>query len=145
MAMALLLSPTVSFLASGASASPPRARALPTANAVSVPASRLQCKNLASLQSPLNASFTKKRPVSVHASAEAGAEEAGTDQPEEPKPVASIETMPLETKQKMIMEQRAKMKLAKKLRQRRRRLVQKRRLRKKGRWPPSKMKKLKNV
>lgn len=53
--------------------------------------------------------------------------------------------MPLETKQKMIMEQRAKMKLAKKLRQRRRRLVQKRRLRKKGRWPPSKMKKLKNV
>lgn len=107
-------------------------------------APRLQCKNLSS-QSPLNASFTKKRLVSVHASAEAGAEEAGTDQPEEPKPTVSIETMPLETKQKMIMEQRAKMKLAKKLRQRRRRLVQKRRLRKKGRWPPSKMKKLKNV
>ena len=38
-----------------------------------------------------------------------------------------------------------RMALAKKLRQRRRRLVQKRRLRKKGRWPPSKMKKLKNV
>ncbi|XP_006645769.1 50S ribosomal protein 5, chloroplastic [Oryza brachyantha] len=143
--MALLLSPTVSFLA----ACPPRARALPAAaaslNVVSVHASRLQCKNLASLQNPLSASFTNKRPVSVHASAEAGAEEAGTDQPEEPKPAASIETMPLETKQKMIMEQRAKMKLAKKLRQRRRRLVQKRRLRKKGRWPPSKMKKLKNV
>ncbi|BAD81162.1 ribosomal protein, chloroplast -like [Oryza sativa Japonica Group] len=143
--MALLLSPTVSFLASS-SASPPRARALPaSANVAStIPAPRLQCKNLSS-QSPLNASFTKKRLVSVHASAEAGAEEAGTDQPEEPKPTVSIETMPLETKQKMIMEQRAKMKLAKKLRQRRRRLVQKRRLRKKGRWPPSKMKKLKNV
>uniref|UniRef100_A0A0E0JH35 50S ribosomal protein 5, chloroplastic n=1 Tax=Oryza punctata TaxID=4537 RepID=A0A0E0JH35_ORYPU len=146
MAMALLLSPTISFLASS-SASPPRARALPAAANVAstIPASMLQCKNLSSLQSPLNASFTKKRLVSVHASAEAGAEEAGTDQPEEPKPAVSIETMPLETKQKMIMEQRAKMKLAKKLRQRRRRLVQKRRLRKKGRWPPSKMKKLKNV
>uniref|UniRef100_A0A0D9UZP2 50S ribosomal protein 5, chloroplastic n=1 Tax=Leersia perrieri TaxID=77586 RepID=A0A0D9UZP2_9ORYZ len=140
--MALLLFPTVSFLAS-----PPRARPLPAAaNVVStIPATRLHCKSHSSLQSPLNTSFTKKRPVSVHASAEAGAEEAGTDKPEEPKPAASIETMPLETKQKMIMEQRAKMKLAKKLRQRRRRLVQKRRLRKKGRWPPSKMKKLKNV
>lgn len=53
--------------------------------------------------------------------------------------------MPLESKQKMIMEQRARMKLAKKLRQRRKRLVRKRKLRKKGRWPPSKMKKLKNV
>jgi 50S ribosomal protein 5 len=45
----------------------------------------------------------------------------------------------------MIAGQRARMKLAKKLRQRRKRLVRKRRLRKKGRWPPSKMKKLKNV
>ncbi|KAL5222020.1 hypothetical protein ABZP36_026733 [Zizania latifolia] len=143
--MALLLSPTVSFLASS-SASPPRARALPAAaNVVPIPASRLQCKNLASLQSPLNASLTKKRPVSVHASAEAGTDAPDADQPEEPKPAASIESMPLESKQKMIMEQRARMKLAKKLRQRRRRLVQKRRLRKKGRWPPSKMKKLKNV
>jgi 50S ribosomal protein 5 len=53
--------------------------------------------------------------------------------------------MPLESKQKMILEQRARMKAAKKLRQRRRRLVQKRRLRKKGSWPPSKMKKLKNI
>ncbi|KAL5226264.1 hypothetical protein ABZP36_014529 [Zizania latifolia] len=117
---------------------------LPFVRAV-VAASRLQCKNLASLQSPLNASFSKKRPVSVHASAESGADTPDADQPEETKLAASIESMPLESKQKMIMEQRARMKLAKKLRQRRRRLVQKRRLRKKGRWPPSKMKKLKNV
>lgn len=113
-----------------------------------VAASRLQCKNIASLQNPLNVtathvSFTKKRPVLVHASTEAGA--ADTEQSEKPKPAASIEDMPLESKQQMILEQRARMKLAKKLRQRRRRLVQKRRLRKKGRWPPSKMRKLKNV
>ncbi|XP_062196664.1 large ribosomal subunit protein cL37-like [Phragmites australis] len=143
--MALLLSPTVSFLASP---SPPHSRALSTAPAatiVSCSTPRLQCKNLVSLQSPLNVtatcvSFAKKRPVLVHA-----ATEGSEAQPEEPKTVAKIEEMPLESKQKMIMEQRARMKLAKKLRQRRKRLVRKRRLRKKGRWPPSKMKKLKNV
>ena len=59
--------------------------------------------------------------------------------------MTKIEDMPLESKQKMIMEQRARMKLAKKLRQRRKRLLCKRKLRKKGRWPPSKMKKLKHV
>ncbi|EES02778.1 hypothetical protein BDA96_03G138900 [Sorghum bicolor] len=143
--MALLLSPTVSFLVSPAA---PRSRALSTAANVSYPASRLQCKNLSSLQSPLNvtatcASFAEKRPVLVHATADGS--EAGAEQPEEPKPVTKIEDMPLESKQKMIMEQRARMKLAKKLRQRRKRLLRKRKLRKKGRWPPSKMKKLKNV
>nr|CAB3476922.1 unnamed protein product [Digitaria exilis] len=143
--MALIISPTVSFLASP---SAPRSRALPAAANVSYPAPRLQCKNLASLQSHLNvtatcASFVEKRVVLVCATAEGG--EADGEQPEEPKPAVKIEEMPLESKQKMIMEQRAKMKLAKKLRQRRKRLVRKRRLRKKGRWPPSKMKKLKNV
>jgi 50S ribosomal protein 5 len=101
-------------------------------------APRLRCQGLPFLQSPL-----KKRLVPVHAAADGG--EAGAEQPEEPKPVTKIEEMPLESKQKMIMEQRARMKLAKKLRQRRKRLVRKRKLRKKGRWPPSKMKKLKNV
>ncbi|XP_002443230.2 50S ribosomal protein 5, chloroplastic [Sorghum bicolor] len=105
-------------------------------------------ENLSSLQGPLNvtstcASFAEKRPVLVHATAEGS--EAGAEQPEEPKPVTKIEDMPLESKQKMIMEQRARMKLAKKLRQRRKRLLCKRKLRKKGRWPPSKMKKLKHV
>lgn len=113
-----------------------------------VAAPRLRCKSLPFLQSPLNvtatcASLAEKRLVLVHAAAEGG--EAGAEQPEEPKPVTKIEEMPLESKQKMIMEQRARMKLAKKLRQRRKRLVRKRKLRKKGRWPPSKMKKLKNV
>jgi 50S ribosomal protein 5 len=115
------------------------------AHCTTVAARRLQCKNLGPLQSPLNVtanrySFTDKRPVLVHAATESDA-----GQPEEPKPAIKIEEMPLESKQKMIMEQRARMKLAKKLRQRRKRLVRKRRLRKKGRWPPSKMKKLKNV
>uniref|UniRef100_A0A804QGU8 50S ribosomal protein 5, chloroplastic n=1 Tax=Zea mays TaxID=4577 RepID=A0A804QGU8_MAIZE len=106
--MALLLSPTVSFLVSP---SAPRPRALSAAANVSYPEGS----------------------------------EAGAEQPEEPKPATKIEEMPLESKQKMIMEQRARMKLAKKLRQRRKRLLRKRKLRKKGRWPPSKMKKLKNV
>lgn len=59
--------------------------------------------------------------------------------------VVSVESLPLESKQQMILEQRLKMKLAKKIRLRRKRLVRKRRMRKKGRWPPSKMKKNKNV
>ncbi|CAL4964152.1 unnamed protein product [Urochloa decumbens] len=136
--MALLLSPTVSFLASP---STPRSRALSAAN-VSFPGPRLQCKNLLNITATC-LSFAEKRPVAAHATADGS--EADGEQPEEPKPATKIEEMPLESKQKMIMEQRAKMKLAKKLRQRRKRLVRKRRLRKKGRWPPSKMKKLKNV
>ncbi|TVU20894.1 hypothetical protein EJB05_30495, partial [Eragrostis curvula] len=139
--MALLVSPAVSFLASPS-------RVISTASTVSYAAPRPQCKILTSLPSPLNvtatcASFAEKRPVLVHAAADGSAAEA--EQPEEAKPVVKIEQMPLETKLKMIEEQRARMKPAKKLRQRRKRLVRKRNLRKKGRWPPSKMKKLKNV
>ncbi|KAK8925655.1 hypothetical protein KSP39_PZI018090 [Platanthera zijinensis] len=58
---------------------------------------------------------------------------------------ASIESLPLESKERMLLEQKLRMKLAKKIRLRRKRLVRKRRMRKKGRWPPSKMKKNKNV
>ena len=43
------------------------------------------------------------------------------------------------------LEKKMKMKVAKNIRLRRKKLVHKRRLRKKGRWPPSKMKKLSNV
>nr|DAD43069.1 TPA_asm: hypothetical protein HUJ06_001299 [Nelumbo nucifera] len=57
----------------------------------------------------------------------------------------SVEKLPLESKLQMMQEQKLKMKLAKKIRLRRKRLVRKRRMRKKGRWPPSKMKKNKNV
>ncbi|XP_058079144.1 large ribosomal subunit protein cL37 alpha isoform X2 [Magnolia sinica] len=59
--------------------------------------------------------------------------------------IVSIENLPLESKQQMMLEQKLRMKLAKKIRLRRKRLVRKRRMRKKGRWPPSKMKKNKNV
>lgn len=56
-----------------------------------------------------------------------------------------VEDLPLESKQQLLLEARLRMRLAKKIRLRRKRLVMKRRLRKKGRWPPSKMKKNKNV
>ncbi|CAL0323502.1 unnamed protein product [Lupinus luteus] len=61
------------------------------------------------------------------------------------KVVVAVDKLPLESKLKEREEQRLRMKLAKKIRLRRKRLVRKRKLRKKGRWPPSKMKKLKNV
>ncbi|KAI3676178.1 hypothetical protein L1987_85779 [Smallanthus sonchifolius] len=57
----------------------------------------------------------------------------------------SVEELPLESKLELKLQQKMKMKLAKKIRLRRKRLVRKRQLRKKGRWPPSKMKKNKNV
>ncbi|KAJ6426065.1 hypothetical protein OIU84_026613 [Salix udensis] len=58
--------------------------------------------------------------------------------------VVSVDKLPLESKLQG-REQKMKMKLARKIRLRRNRLVRKRRMRKKGRWLPSKMKKLKNV
>ncbi|OIW09479.1 hypothetical protein TanjilG_23058 [Lupinus angustifolius] len=64
---------------------------------------------------------------------------------ESTKEAVSVDKLPLESKLKEREEQRLRMKLAKKIRLRRKRLVRKRKLRKKGRWPPSKMKKLKNV
>ncbi|KAF5750332.1 50S ribosomal protein 5 chloroplastic [Tripterygium wilfordii] len=68
--------------------------------------------------------------------------EPPSDNKEESVP---IDKLPLELKLQERMKQKMKMKMAKKIRLRRKRLVRKRRLRKKGRWPPSKMKKLKNV
>ncbi|XWS57191.1 hypothetical protein CRYUN_Cryun09bG0152300 [Craigia yunnanensis] len=61
------------------------------------------------------------------------------------KEALSVEQLPLESKMQQMMEQKMRMKLAKKIRLRRKRLLRKRKMRKKGRWPPSKMKKLKNV
>ncbi|KAJ8770407.1 hypothetical protein K2173_015021 [Erythroxylum novogranatense] len=68
--------------------------------------------------------------------------EAGEESKEK---LVSVDKLPLESKLQERMEQKMRMKMAKKIRLRRKRLVRKRRLRKKGRWPPSKMKKLKNV
>ncbi|KAG6621153.1 50S ribosomal protein 5 alpha, chloroplastic [Carya illinoinensis] len=77
--------------------------------------------------------------------ATAGEPTSNSKEDAENKEVVSVDKLPLESKLQERMEQKLKMKLAKKIRLRRNRLVRKRRLRKKGRWPPSKMKKLKNV
>ncbi|XP_022036975.2 50S ribosomal protein 5, chloroplastic [Helianthus annuus] len=87
----------------------------------------------------------------VKASAEIDGAEAN-DLPSETKDESSssssslsVEELPLESKLELKLQQKMKMKLAKKIRLRRKRLVRKRQLRKKGRWPPSKMRKNKNV
>lgn len=56
-----------------------------------------------------------------------------------------LDNLPLDSKLQLKLEQKMKMKFSKKIRLRRKKLVRKRRMRKKGRWPPSKMNKLKNV
>ncbi|CDP14336.1 unnamed protein product [Coffea canephora] len=81
--------------------------------------------------------------------AKASAEGANSDGPELPSESEEedvpIQNLPLESKLQLKLEQKMRMKLAKKIRLRRKKLVRKRRLRKKGRWPPSKLKKNKNV
>ncbi|KAI4300947.1 hypothetical protein L6164_034272 [Bauhinia variegata] len=94
--------------------------------------------------------FTVERTgaVIVRVAADAGgttSAEDGDSPAESKKEDVPVDKLPLESKLKEREEQRLKMKLAKKIRLRRKRLVRKRRMRKKGRWPPSKMKKLKNV
>lgn len=77
-----------------------------------------------------------------------GAEPESTKPPPPPETKDEslpVEELPLESKLQLKLDQKMKMKLAKKIRLRRKRLVRKRHLRKKGRWPPSKMKKNKNV
>ncbi|XP_021745582.1 50S ribosomal protein 5 alpha, chloroplastic-like [Chenopodium quinoa] len=69
----------------------------------------------------------------------------GGDQSADVEDKKSVENLPLESKLQLKLEQKIKMKMAKKIRLRRNRLMRKRKMRKKGRWPPSKMKKLKNV
>ncbi|EOY08928.1 Uncharacterized protein TCM_024207 isoform 2, partial [Theobroma cacao] len=90
----------------------------------------------------------KRLLMTVKASA---ASTGGEPQPQPPseskKEALPVEQLPLESESKaqQMMEQKMRMKLAKKIRLRRKRLLRKRKMRKKGRWPPSKMKKLKNV
>ncbi|PKI58958.1 hypothetical protein CRG98_020704 [Punica granatum] len=70
----------------------------------------------------------------------------GAEPPPESKEEAKpVDKLPLESKLQERMEQKMRMKMAKKIRLRRKRLMRKRHMRKKGRWPLSKMKKLKNV
>ncbi|KAL5707697.1 hypothetical protein ACHQM5_018566 [Ranunculus cassubicifolius] len=82
----------------------------------------------------------------VRASADIDGATGSPDPPPEAKEeVVPVENLPLESKLQEKLDAKLRMKLAKKIRLRRKRLVRKRRMRKKGRWPPSKMKKNKNV
>ncbi|KFK34927.1 hypothetical protein AALP_AA5G212000 [Arabis alpina] len=109
----------------------------------------VEYKNRVSL-SAYNLRTSHGRAVIVKASA-SGVDGAEPESNEEPKTVVTavpVDKLPLESKEakeKLLLELRLKMKLAKKIRLRRKRLVRKRKMRKKGRWPPSKMKKNKNV
>ncbi|XP_028766797.1 50S ribosomal protein 5, chloroplastic [Neltuma alba] len=84
------------------------------------------------------------RADSADADGAASADEGGSP-PQGTGEVVPVDKLTLESKLREREEQRLRMKMAKKIRLRRKRLVRKRRMRKKGRWPPSKMKKLKNV
>ncbi|KAG9444258.1 hypothetical protein H6P81_015598 [Aristolochia fimbriata] len=133
----------------------PSSSSYPSMAMVANPSSRLQRGKLNLQPSFLDRAWfctrtvrEKGQLVVVRASSEidgAGAEGSESPPAKPSEESVSFENLPLESKQQMILEQRMKMKLAKKIRLRRKRLVRKRRMRKKGRWPPSKMKKNKNV
>lgn len=92
--------------------------------------------------------YVKKTSAVIVRAADADGEASADDDgspPESKKEALPVDQLPLESKLREREEQRLRMKMAKKIRLRRKRLVRKRRMRKKGRWPPSKMKKLKNV
>lgn len=100
----------------------------------------------------IRTSFLIKRTGSVIVHASSDVDGLGGEPPSDSKEetesmeeVVPVSKLPLESKLNERMEQKLRMKLAKKIRLRRKRLLRKRTMRKKGRWPPSKMKKLKNV
>ncbi|KAL3632609.1 hypothetical protein CASFOL_025593 [Castilleja foliolosa] len=101
----------------------------------------------------IQAPFTLNKRSALIAKASSDGNGTGSTGPEAPTTPPSdskeksvpVENLPLESKLQLLQEQKMKMKLAKKIRLRRKRLVRKRHLRKKGRWPPSKLKKNKNV
>ncbi|KAH0723345.1 hypothetical protein KY289_006389 [Solanum tuberosum] len=86
----------------------------------------------------------KERSVLI-AKAASDIDSGDSDNLESDEESLSVDNLPLESKLQLKLEQKMKMKLAKNIRLRRKKLVRKRRLRKKGRWPPSKLKKNKNV
>ncbi|PIA53178.1 hypothetical protein AQUCO_00900048v1 [Aquilegia coerulea] len=107
----------------------------------------LQPKAFSALRVCMRFSIQERGAFIVRASSDidgTGGASAGPP-PELKEEVVPVENLPLESKQQLMLEQKLRMKLAKKIRLRRKRLVRKRRMRKKGRWPPSKMKKNKNV
>ncbi|NP_001235409.1 50S ribosomal protein 5, chloroplastic-like [Glycine max] len=136
--------------------SPLHSPLLPSSSTFALPTTSASRTNVILPPKPLNGvriSTPKRRTESVIVSAAAedasSAVEGGSPPPppaeSEKESGASVEKLPLESKVKEREEQKLRMKLAKKIRLRRKRLLRKRKLRKKGRWPPSKMKKLKNV
>uniref|UniRef100_M4CGC0 BZIP domain-containing protein n=1 Tax=Brassica campestris TaxID=3711 RepID=M4CGC0_BRACM len=142
--MALLCFNSLAPLPSLSSSSSPRLQLSSLASSVFIlKPNIIESKNRVSL-SGYNLSNSHGRAAIVKAVA-SGVDGAEPEEP--PKTVVSVDKLPLESKEakeKQLLEQRMKMKLAKKIRLHRKRLVRKRKLRKKGRWPPSKMKKLKN-
>ncbi|KAJ4905045.1 hypothetical protein Rs2_18996 [Raphanus sativus] len=127
--------------------SPPRLQVSSFASPVlGLKPNTVETKNRVSL-SAYSLSISNGRAAIVKAAASSGVDGAAEPESSE-EPPKTVDKLPLESKEakeKLLLEQRMKMKLAKKIRLRRKRLVRKRKLRKKGRWPPSKMKKLKNV
>ncbi|KAL1191531.1 Large ribosomal subunit protein cL37 [Cardamine amara subsp. amara] len=147
--MALLCFSSLPSLSS--SSSPRILQPSPFASPVlSLKPNAVESKNRVSLSAyNLSSSHGRAAIVKVAASGVDGTE---SESNEEPKTVVAaavpVDKLPLESKEakeKLLLELRMKMKLAKKVRLRRKRLVRKRKMRKKGRWPPSKMKKNKNV
>ncbi|XP_026656234.2 50S ribosomal protein 5 alpha, chloroplastic isoform X1 [Phoenix dactylifera] len=106
-----------------------------------------QRRSLNGVSIPAPFPFGEKRSLITRASSETDGNDGSELVPpsEGAAEAISVENLPLESKLQMMLEQKRRMKLAKKIRLRRKRLVRKRRMRKKGRWPPSKMKKNKNV
>ncbi|KAK4346117.1 hypothetical protein RND71_036293 [Anisodus tanguticus] len=93
----------------------------------------------------IQSSFIIKERGALIAKAASDIDSVDSDNLESDEESVSIDNLPLESKLQLKLEQKMKMKLAKNIRLRRKKLVRKRRLRKKGRWPPSKLKKNKNV
>ncbi|MCD7472450.1 hypothetical protein HAX54_013685 [Datura stramonium] len=93
----------------------------------------------------IQAPFIFKERSALIAKAASDIDSMDSDNPESDEESVSVDNLPLESKLQLKLEQKMKMKLAKNIRLRRKKLVRKRRLRKKGRWPPSKLKKNKNV
>ncbi|KAL5809858.1 hypothetical protein ACOSQ4_026426 [Xanthoceras sorbifolium] len=149
MALLLCFTPLPSLSSSSSSSLAPS-----TLSTSASPVSRLHFKAINSPRSsygiqvymPLTANKRGTAVVKASSDIEGTAPTDGGEPPSDSiKEVVSVDKLPLESKLQESMEQKIRMKLAKKIRLRRKRLVRKRRMRKKGRWPPSKMKKLKNV
>ncbi|KAL5546890.1 hypothetical protein UlMin_006577 [Ulmus minor] len=122
--------------------------AIPTISKLQIKPIALPAKSFHGIRIQTPLITHRKASLVVKASSEidgAGSAENSEPPSENKEEAVSVDKLPLESKLQERMEQKIRMKLAKKIRLRRKRLVRKRKLRKKGRWPPSKMKKLKNV